>query len=194
MNEIDDILNSPEYFHCSKASCKLRLQVCLDRQNENVNKGFRKPFPHPICLGCKQGEYNLTISKERAGKMAPENQSTEDTKPKVRICETCNEKKTISPNVPYCPSCMAKRSNAKRKVAKKTPYTAKTGKKAQHRGNGKGGNGRPDTSVVVDFSIHMSILKTIETMAEEEVRPLESQIIYILKMHIQNKGDKYLTT
>ncbi len=58
MNQTDDLLDSSEYFYCERASCKLRVEICIQRQNANIERRPNKPVPFFICQGCKQGADN----------------------------------------------------------------------------------------------------------------------------------------
>jgi hypothetical protein len=44
----------------------------------------------------------------------------------------------------------------------------------------------PNTALTIEFKKHPSILREVEKLAEEEVRPLELQVIYILKQYLKN--------
>ncbi len=41
-----------------------------------------------------------------------------------------------------------------------------------------------DTVLIIEFGKHGSILKTIKEMAEEELRPVDMQVIYMLKKQL----------
>ena len=42
--------------------------------------------------------------------------------------------------------------------------------------------------IQIDFEKHTSVLDEIKDLAEEEMRPLEWQIIYMLKNHLNKEG------
>lgn len=63
MDDIDNIINGPDYFYCEKSKCKLRIDICLGRQRANENRKPYKAFP--ICEECKQG---LEIQRKGKGK------------------------------------------------------------------------------------------------------------------------------
>jgi hypothetical protein len=44
----------------------------------------------------------------------------------------------------------------------------------------------PDTTLTIEFKNYSSILREVEKLAEEEVRPVELQVIYILKQYLKN--------
>ena len=41
--------------------------------------------------------------------------------------------------------------------------------------------GRDDTTLIIEFGKHAPVLREVERQAEEEMRPLDLQVIYILK-------------
>ena len=44
-----------------------------------------------------------------------------------------------------------------------------------------------NTAVNIDFGEHPLILKRVRDLADQEIRPLELQIIYLLKRHFDNE-------
>lgn len=105
---------------------------------------------------------------------------------KPRLCKDCGEKPTMSAKCPYCASCMRKKSMAARERKKlesgggdpkpgltKTPPGPKEAPKSEI------------TATRVDFGGHAEVLRRIEKLAEEEMRPLDLQIIYILKSYLK---------
>jgi hypothetical protein len=44
-----------------------------------------------------------------------------------------------------------------------------------------------DTVLRIDFAKYSSILKEIKKLAEEEVRPVELEVIYILKRYVSGQ-------
>ena len=61
-NVTDEVLGLPEYFFCEKNRCKLRIDVCIQRQKLNEQK---KPFSPKIsfmdCANCQQGAENWAL-------------------------------------------------------------------------------------------------------------------------------------
>ena len=109
--------------------------------------------------------------------------STETLIPVRRMCITCGEKPTISDSCPYCPSCMRKKSMESRK-GKTAPVHAR-------RKETKKDKARPEKTppgeimtVEIDFGRFPLILKQLQNLADEEIRPLDLQVIYLLKQHI----------
>lgn len=63
VNLKDEILKGPEYFYCEKLQCRLKIEICLQRQQANLKRGKFKPMPFPNCLKCSQGAENLRFKK-----------------------------------------------------------------------------------------------------------------------------------
>lgn len=107
--------------------------------------------------------------------MAEEDEKVENT----RICSDCNKNHTISPKHSLCASCMAKRSNvAGRKHKKPTqsmdrPETVDSG---------------ANIELVLKLGKYSGLLDELTKLAEEEVRSIEEQVIWILKRYIKDKG------
>jgi hypothetical protein len=45
-----------------------------------------------------------------------------------------------------------------------------------------------DTALEVDFGKHVHILREIEKLAEQQIRPVELQVIYMLKTYLDGMG------
>ena len=171
--DIETILYGPGYFYCVKANCRLRLAVCIKRQEENSAwAGFWADCPFPICVDCLQGKHN----HDGLENMKPSPDDTSEVVTEKRICIECNERHTISPRAPYCAKCMAARGNRKRKEmalqkdeAPSSPIQAD----------------RSGYALTLNFGTHGHILEAITEIAKTEMRPLEMQIIFILKRHLE---------
>jgi len=114
-----------------------------------------------------------------------EERKTENPAPALaetrKLCATCGEKPTISDSCPYCPSCMRKRSKKKTaSIISRKKAEAKTGDEKTHDEKAPvAGN----MAVTVDFSGYPQILNDVRQLAGDEIRPLELQIVYLLKHH-----------
>ena len=97
-----------------------------------------------------------------------------EKKENTRICEDCKEKPTISPKHPLCASCMARRSKQGREKEKGI-------------GQAEILDSGPNIELVLRFGKHGYLLKEIEKLAEEEVRPVDLQVIYMLKKYLSNR-------
>lgn len=159
---------------------------CLDLAAKKDWKTFN-------CEGCIQGQ----------GQSKDDPLKTEK-KENTRLCD-CG-KTTLSPSCPLCPSCMAKRSN-KGKSAKEQPKPKRprgrppTKRPTESPGGApkkeKTTKGMPkservgvgsDTALTVEFGKYSHILKQVEKLAEEEMRPVELQVVYMLRKSLETGG------
>ena len=109
----------------------------------------------------------------------------------ARICEECQQKETITPKSPLCASCLAKRSGGNRKSNRK----ARQGIAMKRKGRGEGkGSGRGeivapggDLKLAIDFSGHPAVIQAVREMAEAEIRPVDLQVIYMLKTQLEGR-------
>lgn len=186
-DEILDILNSPEFFNCERTRCRLRIAVCIKRQ---------EAFSFPVCEGCSQGAKNRTMPQpggDMSGNPKPEERVG------VRLCEDCQEKPTMSPGCPYCPSCMSRRAQKARKLQGSSP---KTPRREAQKGLNKANLAsrdkclpqpresftEADTALTVEFGKYPHVLREVERLAEEEMRPVDLQVIYMLKTCLDGMG------
>ena len=148
-------------------------QSCLDRAALLNQKSFN-------CESC--GFYIETLQKPPAATVKPEN---------TRLCEKCGKNPTIQPNSPLCASCIGKqawkdgKAKKKRPPNKKAPGSLKRKEATQGKGKHK--------AVIVDSERYMEIvfsqkysqvLKEVEKLADEEIRTVDEQIIYIVKTYL----------
>ena len=201
MSQIDEILKGQDYFYCTRLACKLRVKVCLQRQGKNLDSISFNEIKFPHCVNCTQGVKNKLLQKsggfmvENLGITREKKEEGKSITPQTenpRLC-ACG-KKTLSPNCPYCPSCMSKKSRTVtgEKENKGDPFKESL---KEAKGDIKGLLKAPETPVqirpgndiLIDFSSHDYILRGIEKLAEEEVRPVGLQIIYILKSYLKSQ-------
>jgi len=102
----------------------------------------------------------------------------------TRLCQDCGEKPTLSSNCPYCASCMAKRANKK-----KASGQPKKKKIDQQRHKVEKPSPRAETALTIEFGKYASILEEVEKLAEDQMRPIDLQVIYILKTHLNSIQD-----
>ncbi|MDY6989230.1 MAG: hypothetical protein SWQ30_14360 [Thermodesulfobacteriota bacterium] len=116
---------------------------------------------------------------------------TTEKKKNTRLCD-CG-KPALSPTCPYCPSCMAKKSNearaAKQKAEKRPPERPSSGRTGEETAldmpkKEKPPTG-PDTALVIDFGKYPRVFEQVKARAEEEVRPIDLQVIFMLKQGLQ---------
>ena len=106
----------------------------------------------------------------------------EETKP-VKLCTICHTKPTISASSNICPSCMAKKASEKTRLAKIAANGSKPKETKEDKGQVEKTVPRPSQAVTIDFSKYAHVLKQVADLAENEMRPLDLQIIYLLKRH-----------
>lgn len=159
---------------------------CLDRAGLLNYKSWN-------CEGC---DFYGTVFGKRENKMNEKAKKPEN----ARICGTCEKNITIQPSSPYCASCLslkAKESRARKKEAIKTVPIIENGKQGGSMGLRKGKEAyldkdqaeisQPRTNFKIIFKGKYSqLLKELEKVAEEEVRTVDEQIVYIIKTYLSN--------
>lgn len=151
-----------------KLSCD-RYQACLDLAAKKAWKAFN-------CEGCAHCE---TYSKDK--------RITVELLENTKLC-SCG-KPTIRPNSKLCASCMGKLAHKTKKLSEKAIKPAKTkteGYKPQK--STKPAQRQADGACTVNFGEYASVLSEIENLAKEEVRPLNHQIIHMLKEQLKIKN------
>ena len=202
MEEGDVTLDS-RYFNCERLHAKIPKLTCFARQFALV-RGSRS-FLFPECGSCSQGkviakEHQNVLGKEKEKSLMPDQakSGSEASEGKAQMCKDCGEKPTISPRSPYCSFCMQKRAVAarqgkaqnqpKRKGKDPGPERAlKEGKAFEARkpqGDIQPPGKRGMEPVSIDFRAYPQILEGVKKLAEEEIRPIGLQIIFILKSHL----------
>jgi len=197
-----EILAGPDYFYCERARCHLRITVCLRRQEINGSTSMYQQTSFLVCENCDQGMEHKRLAKgvrtvadlEREEVIAGGKNKEEEAKPgNTRLCE-CG-KTTISPSSPLCPSCMAVKSNAKRKAGPSEKGKLKSQAKAKKQGGKKErlAEVSSSTSILVEFCGYEGIFDRITEDALDQVRTVAEQIIWVLKNSGQSemKGDSH---
>jgi len=123
-----------------------------------------------------------------------------EKKDNTRICKLCNKNLTIQPSSPYCASCLAlkaKASRAKKKKVSEEPSRNMKGSRGDSAAV-KMEEAPTKTSQegeIVDPGRNMNsifrgkyayLLEEICRIAENEVRTVDEQIIYIVKNYLSN--------
>jgi hypothetical protein len=119
----------------------------------------------------------------------------ETQKANERICEECREKPTIQPNLPLCPHCMAKRSKAKREAEAQVENRKRVRGKARGKPEklivgqmAKPGTENQDGQVVeVNFFKYPGLLEAVRKKADEDLRPVDLQILFIVKTYLKDE-------
>ena len=108
----------------------------------------------------------------------------ETSSPSRKMCKTCGLKPTISDSCPLCPSCMRKRSIQSRK-GKTAPVRAQRGRPKKDTNHHEKTPTIENMAVNIDFGTYPHVLKQVSDLADQEIRPLDLQIIYLLKRHFE---------
>lgn len=69
-----DLLKLPGFFLCKRASCKMSLKVCINRQRKNRDaeeKQLRNGLPYLMCDKCRQGGSNFVRYMDFMVKVGP---------------------------------------------------------------------------------------------------------------------------
>ena len=154
-----------------------------------VDKGKRNPDCdlYSDCLDIAAKEDWKSFNCESCPHRKPDPVEKKAASENKRLCEDCGKNTAISPKHRYCPSCMGKRAHE--------------GKKAKENGQGKQNKEnviynipkaekfvpRGDLELIISFGKHETILREVKDLAEKEMRPLDLQIMYLLKNSL--KGD-----
>ena len=185
MNHFSETLQGPDYFFCKKLQCRLRIAVCIRRQEVNRTKQPFESKQFMACEDCPQGMENRGMKLKGGLKLTEETKTDQSTAKatdteaaetvNARLCE-CG-KPTISPSSPLCPSCMANRSNENRRKGLSKKIKKKSPEKVSNKSPLKGS----PTSVIVEFGDHQDILEQVTRDAREQIRTVAGQIIWTLK-------------
>ena len=109
---------------------------------------------------------------------------------KVKVlCSDCRERETLG-HGSLCAHCLGVRGN-RAKAAKaaragkdKGSEQPKKAKKTQSKPKGKKVLNDANTALTIEFGKHASILREVESLADKEIRPVECQVIYMLKTQL----------
>jgi len=107
------------------------------------------------------------------------------------LCSDCKDRETLGGSS-LCASCLGIRGNRAKaaKAAKaveaknKGSVKPKKAKKAQGKLKVKKVLNDANAALTVDFGKHVSILREVENLADREIRPVECQVIYMLKAEL----------
>jgi len=143
---------------------------------------------------CEECDLYKSIFGEKASENELKDMSTPpEKKENTRICEKCGKNPTIQPNSPLCASCIGKqawkdgKAKKKRHPNKKVSTSTKRKDTTQGHDKRKAEIGQPRAHFEVVFSGKYSqVLKEVEELAEEEIRTVDEQIIYIIKTYLSN--------
>lgn len=170
--------------HCERYHCDLEETICVKRQLIASGKargsvtGLLKED-----LGCSNCEQGRNVAAKIGDEiMKKETTEVEITrKPGIpetiaeKICEKCNKRPTINKFSKYCSPCL---NSFKKDKPKKTTPCKPTPEKARKTANDEVG---------IEFGRYVSVLRGVEKLAEREMRPVNLQIIYMLKSYLDSK-------
>ena len=152
-----------------KMDCEF-YEICLDIAAKRNWKTFK-------CDGC--GQYG----KYQNGKNGESQKMTTQ-----RLCRICGENPPLHKNNEMCPSCMSKKSWEKRRSKNKGPDTPKKKTDAKCITHTKDTQEKPvrgqNTAITIEFGEHAAILQDIEKLSIQELRPVDIQIIYMLRNYL----------
>jgi hypothetical protein len=162
-----------------------------DYYEDCLSRAALENWPSWNCESC---DLFKTLFPGGKSKVSEEDKKSENP----RMCKECGIRPTIQPNSPYCSVCLAlkaKEARARKKEAiDKTPKGTKSNQedsaalKTAKRPTQTIGQGEivdPGRNMSFIFQgKHAYLLEEIERLAEEEVRTIEEQIIYILKSYL----------
>jgi len=146
-----------------------RYEACLDHAAMNDWDGFD-------CASCAYAS-EKTVSSE-----------TDEAKTPAALCAECGERERMGSS-PYCARCMAIRGN---KARAKKKDGEKRGKRSDTKAQPKAEKALEEaaTALRIEFGKHAFILREIESLADKEIRPVECQVIYMLKVQLDNSKEK----
>ena len=103
-------------------------------------------------------------------------------------CRICGKKPPLHKNNEMCPSCMSKKSWEKRRSKNKVPDVPKKKPNVEGANHSKEKPREPvieqNTAITFEFGEHATILREVEKLSGQELRPVDMQIIYMLKKQL----------
>lgn len=118
--------------------------------------------------------------------------SPESTPAPEKLCGACHKRQTITPHAHLCASCLSKlnpRPKARRKAHKRTKQTSapirKTKEPAHEEPKAQKEPAAQKAAVTIQFGKYGTVLKEVEQLAEEEMRPVDLQVVYILRHYLE---------
>jgi len=145
-------------------------------------------------FNCESCDLYQAVFGKRENEMSERAKKSEN----VRLCKECGLRPTIQASSPYCSICLglkAKKARARRKEAieetsrgtkdKQGDRAALKTEEAPTKTIGKGEIVDPGRNMSLIFQgKHSYLLEEIERLAEEEIRTIDEQIIYIIKNYL----------
>lgn len=103
-----------------------------------------------------------------------------------KICKKCNKRPVIHPNSPYCSQCLNEMGKKAREAKQKEGSASKNKNKGDDKLKPERPASKANTAITIEFDKHVTILEEIETLADQEFRPINLQIIFILRKYLDN--------
>jgi len=180
---INEIFDSGDYFMCKAYRCRMLISACITRQKNSQSRtgGFaNKPGAiDPHCKNCKQGEENMNKDSSKAVLVEPVEGlvcKNPDCIHKYKVQGLDNfykHKHTVTGYENQCKDCR-KKENKKNKVKNKS-LLKQTKKETPKKTN------KVKKLVTVDFTDYANIYSALLESAENDFRPPEMQMLYLLK-------------
>ena len=136
------------------------------------------------CADCAQGAEIKARYNDRmeAIKTAHKKLEQDGNKlPEKKSCTECGQKPTIHPNSPFCASCLAKRSRKNKRRSQSAPVKTKSKRTGQSMPKSQNRAVVEWQALAAVFQEHDQVLNKIGKLATEEVRPIEHQIVLMLR-------------
>lgn len=149
-----------------------QYDACLDYAAKNGWSGF----------DCGSCEYVTRQAARQA-----DGSKLQEMKTPALLCIECGEKERMG-NSPYCARCMAIRGN-KARAKNKDAEKPRKRKGTTALSKSKEAAREAITALTIEFGKHASILREIESLADEEIRPVECQVIYMLKEQLTKEKE-----
>jgi len=145
-----------------------RYDACLDHAARNDWNGFD-------CGSC------IYAAKQK------KSESKEIEAPAL-LCAECGERERMGSS-PYCARCMAIRGN-KARAKKKNGEKPQKLRDTKVKPKAENAPEEPHAALRIEFGKHVAVLREIERLADQEIRPIECQVIYMLKAQLENSKEK----
>ena len=101
-----------------------------------------------------------------------------------KLCEECGERPRMSKFTKYCSPCL----NSFKQAKKSAPETPSTEKATTDKEKPEKALKTANAAVVIEFGRYASVLDEVKKLADEEMRPVDMQVVYMLKKHLDHIG------
>jgi len=162
-----DYYDSGQEVVTKKEGTKKICEECGERETITPN--------HKLCSNCMQKRAQAARGKKKVShqKLIDKGYLDKGQHKNTRRCKCGNI--TIGPNSPCCSECM----NAAKKVKKD--------KKTNGHDKAVKSLSGSDSTIVIEFEQYVDILREVEMLAEKEMRPINYQIVWMLKEALKSR-------